>query len=87
MVAPELNLTKKVTADKEGAGPHHCQGLWLEEHQKSNPEDSTFCPQVLKLMETQEAVQAVRRLHRMEERQSRKTMKVERESERSFREP
>ena len=30
MVAPELKLTKKVTADKEGAGPH-CQGSWLKE--------------------------------------------------------
>ena len=38
MVAPELKLTKKVTADKEGAG-------WLKERQKSNPEDSTFCLQ------------------------------------------
>ena len=51
MVAPELKLTKKVTADKDGAGPH-CQGLWLKEHQKLNPEDSTCCPQILKLMDT-----------------------------------
>ena len=29
MVAPELKLTKNVTADKGGAGPH-CQGLWLK---------------------------------------------------------
>ena len=26
MVAPELKLTKKVTRNKEGAGPHHCRG-------------------------------------------------------------
>ena len=29
MVAPELKLTKKVTADKGGVGLH-CQGLWLK---------------------------------------------------------
>ena len=44
-VAPELKLTEKVTADKEGAG-------WLKERQKSNPEDSTFCLQTLKLTDT-----------------------------------
>ena len=36
MVAPELKLTKKVTADSEGPD-HHCQGLSLKEHQKLNP--------------------------------------------------
>ena len=42
MVAPELKLTKKVTADKKERD-HHCQGLWLKERQKLNPEDSTSC--------------------------------------------
>ena len=42
LVARELKLTKKVTADKEGAGPH-CQGLWLKERQKLNTEDSVEC--------------------------------------------
>ena len=43
MVAPELNLTKKVTADKEGAGPPLPKGLSLKERQRLNPEDSTSC--------------------------------------------
>ena len=38
MVAPELKLTKKVTADKEDAGLH-CQGLWFKERRRLNPED------------------------------------------------
>ena len=59
MVAPELKLTKKVTADKEGEGPH-CQGLWLKERPKLNPEDSTCCPQTSKLTDTLEAAQDVR---------------------------
>ena len=42
MVAPELKLTKKVTADKEGAGPH-CQKLCLKERQRLNPEDCPGC--------------------------------------------
>ena len=33
MVAPAFKLTKKVTADKEGAGPQ-CKDFWLKEHQK-----------------------------------------------------
>ena len=65
MVAPELKLTKKVTADKEGAGPP-CQGLWLKERQKLNPEDSTSCLRTLKLTDTLEAAQDAQRLHRME---------------------
>ena len=69
MVAPELKLTKKVTADKAGAGPH-CQGLWLKERQKLNPEDSTSCLRTLKLTDTLEAAQDAQRLHRMEKRQS-----------------
>ena len=47
MVALGLKLAKKVTADKEGAGPH-CQGLWLKERQRLNPEDSTSCLRTLK---------------------------------------
>ena len=42
MVAPELKLTKKVTAHKKRAGPH-CQELLLKFRQKLNPEDSTSC--------------------------------------------
>ena len=68
MVAPELKLTKKVAADKEGAVPH-CQGLWLKERRRLSREDSTFCQQILKLTDTLEVVRVALRLHRMEERQ------------------
>ena len=85
MVAPELKLTKKVTADKEGAEPH-CQGLWLKERQRWNPEDSTSCLRTLKLTDTLEAAQDVQRLHRMVKRQSHMTTNAERESERSLKE-
>ena len=73
MVAPELKLTKKVTADREGAG-FHCQGLWLKERQKLNPEDSTSCLRTLTLTDTLDAAQDAQRLYRMEKRQSRITM-------------
>ena len=85
MVAPELKLTKKVTADKEGAGPH-CQGLWLRESQRLSPEDSTSYLLTLKLTDILEAAQDAQRLHRVEKRQSHMTMNAERESERSLRE-
>ena len=65
MVAPELELTKEVTGDKEGAGPH-CQGLWLKERQKLNPEDSTSCLRTLKLTDILEAAQFAQRSHLME---------------------
>ena len=65
MVAPELNLTEKVTADKEGVGPPLPRiGLWT-----------------LKLTDTLEPAQAVQRLHRMEKRQSHIMMNAESESE------
>ena len=85
MVAPELKLTKKITADKEGAGPH-CQGLWLKEHPKLNPDDFTSCLRILKLTDIREAVQDVQRLHRMEKRQSHIMTNVESESDRFLRE-
>ena len=43
LVAPELKLTKEVTADKEGATPllpPHCQGLWLKQRRRLSGEDS-----------------------------------------------
>ena len=86
IVAPELKLTKEVTADKEGANPH-CQGLWLKERQVLNPDDSTSCMRTLKLTDTQEAAQDVQRLHRMEKRQSHITTNAERESQQSLGEP
>ena len=85
MVAPQLKLTKKVTTDKGGGGPH-CQGLWLKERQRLNPEDSTSCLRTLKLTDTLEAAQDVQRLHRMESRQSHIMTNAERESERPLRE-
>ena len=86
MVALELRLTEKVTADKEGGGPHHCQGLWLRERRRLNLEDSTFCLRILRLTDTLEVVRVVQRLHRMEERQSHIMTNAESESERSSRE-
>ena len=80
MVAQELRLTKKVTADKEGAGPH-CQGLWLRECWRLNLEDSTFCLRTLKLMDTLEVVRVAQRLHRMQERQSHMMTNADSESE------
>ena len=67
MVAPEVMLTKKVTADKEGAGPPLPRiGLWT-----------------MKLTDTLEPAQAVQRLHRMEKRQSHIMMNAESKSEQS----
>ena len=86
MVAPGLKLTKKVTRNKEGAGPPHCRGLWLKERQRLNPEYFTCCPQILKLMDTLEAAQDAQRFHHMEKRQNHIMMNAERESERSLRE-
>ena len=57
MVAPELKLTKKVTADRER--DPQCQGLWLKERQRLNPEDSTSWLRTLKLTDTLEAAQDV----------------------------
>ena len=86
MVAPELELTKKVTADKEGARPP-VPRIMVDERQRLNPEDSTFCLRTLKLTDTLEVVRVVRRLHRMEERQSRIMTNAESESQPSLREP
>ena len=65
MVAPELKLTKKVTADKEGAGPP-LPTIVVEEHLKLNPENSTSRLRTLKLTDTLEAARDVQRLNRME---------------------
>ena len=81
MVAPELRLTKKVTADKQGAGPP-LPRIGVER----NP-DSTSCLRTLRLDVTLEVVQVVLRLHRMEERQNHIMTNAENESERSLTEP
>ena len=62
MVAPELKLTKNVTAGQRKERDPHCQGLWLKERQKLNREYSL---RTLKLTETLEAAQDAQRLHRM----------------------
>ena len=43
MVAPEFKLTKKVTADKEGAGPPIAKDCGLKERRKLILEDFAFC--------------------------------------------
>ena len=85
MVAPELKLTKKVTADKEGAGPPIAKDCWLKERRRLSLEDSSvFYLRTLKLTDTLEAAQDAQRLHRMEKRQSHTMTNAERESERSL---
>ena len=82
MVAPELNLTKKVTADKEGAGTPIAKDCG----RKSSRGDSTFCQQMLRLTDTLKFVRVVLCLHRMEERQNHFMTNAENESARSSRE-
>ena len=83
MVAPEWKLTKKVTADKEERDLH-CQGLWLKERQRLNPEDSASCLRTSKLTDTLEAAQDVQRSHRMEKLQSHIMTTAESQSEPSL---
>ena len=68
-VASELELKKKVTPDKEGAGPH-CQGLQLKELQRKSQEDSTCCRPTSRLTVTLEVARVVQLWHRTEERQN-----------------
>ena len=70
MVAPELKLTKKVTAEQEGAGPPMAKDRGLKERRRLSLEDSTFCLRTLNLTDTMEVVRVVRHLHRMDERQN-----------------
>ena len=79
MVAPELKLTNKVTADKERAGPP--MPRIVVGRAKLNPEDCTSCLRTMKLTDALEAAQDAQRLRCMEKRQ------CHNESERSFREP
>ena len=87
MVALELKLTKKVTADKEGAGLP-LPRIVVERALKVDPRRFyVFCLLTLKLTDTLEVVLVVLRLHRMEERQNHIMTNAESESERSLREP
>ena len=81
MVAPELKLAKKVTADKEGAGPP-LPRIVVESLSR---EDSTFRLLALRLTDTVEVVWVVLRLHRMEERLNHMMTHAENESELSMR--
>ena len=84
MVAPELKLTKKVTADKEGALPR----IVVERAPEVEPRRFyVLSADIESHGHTLEAAQDAQRLHRKEKRQSRITMNAERESERSLREP
>ena len=84
MVASELKLTEKVTAEKEGAGPP-LPRIVVERAPEAEPR-RFYVFLTLRLMGTLEVVRVVLRLHRTEKRQSHITMNAERESERSMRE-
>ena len=77
MVAPELKLTKTVTADKEGAGPP-LPRIVVERAPEIEPR---------RFYVLLEVVRVVLRSHRMEEQQNLIMMNAESGSERSFREP
>ena len=67
MVAPELKLTKKVTADKEGALPR----IVVERAPEVEPRIFyVLSADIEAHTDMLEAAQAVQRLHRMEKRQS-----------------
>ena len=83
--APEMKLTKKVTADKEGAGPP-LPRIVLERAPDVEPRRFYVLSSDIETHETLDAAQALRRLHRMEKRQSHKMTNAESESERPLRE-
>ena len=66
-VAPEMKLTKKVTADKEGAGPPLPRMVVERTPGVVEPRRFYVLSAALKLTDTLEVVQDVQRLHRMEE--------------------
>ena len=87
MVAPELKLTKKVTADKDGAGPP-LPRIVVERAPEAEPRRFYVLSADIEAHgHTLEAAQNAQRLRRMEKRQSHTLMNAERESERSSREP
>ena len=82
MVAPELKLTKKVTADEEGGGPR-LPRIVVERAPEVEPRRFYVLSADIA---TLEVAQTVRHLHRMNERQSHIMSNAESESERSLRE-
>ena len=79
MVAPELKLPKKVTGDKEGAGPP-LPRIVVERAPEVEPRRFYVLSATLKLTDTLEAAQDVQHLHRIEKRQSHITMNAEKQS-------
>ena len=79
MVAPEVRLTSKVTADKEGAGLP-LPRIVVERAPEAEPWSFYVFLRTLKLTDTR-VVQNVQRWHRMEKRQSHTTMNTERENQ------
>ena len=86
MVAPELKLTKKVAADKEGAGPP-LPRIVVERAPEAEPRRFYVLSADIEAHGHTGGSQDAQRLHRMEKRQSHITMNAEKESERSLREP
>ena len=66
MVTPELKLTKKVTADREGASPP-LKRIVVERTPEVEPRTFYNCLLTLRLTDTLEVVRVVRRLHRKDE--------------------
>ena len=85
--APELKLTKKVTGDKEGAGPPLPRIVVARAPEVEPRRFYVLFADVQAHGYTGEAAQDAQRLHRLEKRQNHITMNAERESERSLREP
>ena len=81
MVPRGLELTNKVTADKDGAGPP-LPRIAVERILEAEPRRFHVLS-----VDTGGFVWFVQRWHRMEERSNHKTTNVEKESERSLREP
>ena len=86
-VAPELELTHKVAADKEGSGPPIAKDRGWKEFQKLSPEDATCSLLTSRLTVTLEVVRVVPRWHRVEEQSNHTTTNVKDEAERLSKEP
>ena len=85
MVAPELKLTKKVKADKEGVGPPSPR-IVVERAPEVESRRLNVLSAEIEAHGHKSPVQDAQRLHRMEKRQSHTTVNVENKSERSLRE-
>ena len=87
MVPPELTLTKKVTADKEGAGPP-LPRIVVERNPESEPRRFYVLSADIEAHgPVGGCAPVVKRWHRMEDRANHTTANVENESELLLREP